>query len=99
IASIRGLSDTAVPIPGDFNQDGHDDYVYEAYGRNGVLLARPGLTFESVGNLAEGLFGSLLDLDDDGDLDILIPYFPQGFAGFASLHWRENRGNSYFSGD
>ena len=97
ISAIRGLPHSAVPVAADFDKDGHLDF-FDNNGQEGILLARPNLDFEPIGNQGRRPPGTFLDLDGDGDLDQISTLPTQGLQGYSTLFWQENLGDAHFTG-
>ncbi|MCU0795580.1 MAG: VCBS repeat-containing protein [Akkermansiaceae bacterium] len=84
----------------DFDQDGFPDFGVSSHhgGPGQILLSRPGLTFEPFGaQIFRPESTHFLDMDDDGDADMLslVPFM--GLAAFTEILWFENRGDGFFS--
>ncbi len=84
----------------DFDQDGYPDALYGSY-RN-LFLHRGGIdgvfsSAEDILELAGGLLGDVLcmDMDEDGDLDIVYCYDDYNDEMEVRIAWIENEGNQF----
>ena len=92
IVALRRLNRNLKPLGMDLDGDGHQDFT-----ENGlVVFARAGVTFERPGNVQPAQYPSGLDLDDDGDLDLVYAAPIQGISGYSALGWWENRGSGVY---
>lgn len=83
------------PLGSDIDGDGFND----AMGNRVILLARPAFSSEVIPLPDDfndfGIFEGFVDLDSDGDMDLLVPMPTQGFTSFATLIWCENSGEGF----
>ncbi len=92
IVALHRLNRTLDPLGVDLDGDGHEDFT-----QNGlVIFARPGVTFESPTNLPYAPKLTGLDIDDDGDIDLIQSVPSTGVSGYNALGWWENRGGGSF---
>lgn len=73
----------------DIDGDGFNDFASaRANDENTYYLSRPDAALEQVP--ASTWHTSLMDLDGDGDLDLLYPQNDSAASIYCSLHWAEN---------
>lgn len=91
ITSLHLLPGKVAPLGADLDDDGHEDFS----DASSILFAREGVTFERPGL---PLFAppTAVDLDGDGDLDLVHSTPIQYTYGYNALGWWENRGNGGF---
>jgi hypothetical protein len=100
IISTRQLADSMFPAGGDLDGDGFQDFI----GRQGTYLSRPGVTFDLTPSTQNSdaitYYNSyLLDLDHDGDDDLVFDRIINGTSNINALDWLENRGGGRLVGD
>jgi hypothetical protein len=100
ISSARRLADSMLPLGGDLDGDGFQDFV----GLQGIYLSRAGTKFKLI-PFAETQFGlgnagsEFMDLDSDGDEDQVSARMINNTLNIHALDWLENRDGSRLVGD
>jgi hypothetical protein len=92
ILALHCLNRALDPLGVDLDGDGHEDFTEGGF----VVFALAGVNFGSPAILPYAPEISGLDLDDDGDVD-LVRSVPNSFVwGYNSIGWWENRGGGDF---
>jgi hypothetical protein len=100
ISSARRLADSMLPLGGDLDGDGFQDFV----GLQGIYLSRAGTKFKLI-PFAETQFGlgnagsEFMDLDSDGDEDQVSARMINNTLNIHALDWLENRDGIRLVGD
>lgn len=94
IVAVRRLNRKLELLAADLDGDGHEDFT-----ENGmVTLARPGVTFDPLGATQPAPNPTGLDVDQDGDPDLVYTVPGTGTTGYNAIGWWENRGSGNFFG-
>jgi hypothetical protein len=95
VSSAELLPRPYTSVEADIDGDGFNDH----YGDGAVLLSRPGFSSETL-PIPEDLVSQqnpygFVDLDSDGDLDILFSPIIYGINHYGPLEWHENDGSGF----
>lgn len=88
VTAIRRLDRSLDPLHADLDGDGHEDFTEGGH----VTFARPGVTFEKPANVPPATKLTGLDVDNDGDMDLVQSVPVTGVSGYNAIGWWENRG-------
>lgn len=80
-----------VSIEADVDGDGFNDH----YGDGTILLSRPGFSSEAMAIPSNLVDPGYIDVDSDGDLDIVFSQPLFGITNYGVLEWHENDGSGF----
>lgn len=98
-SSIHKLRPGVFPLDVDIDGDGFTDFVTQSYySDKDYYFSRPGVTFEIMQNNPSRFTPThnFADLDQDGDLDIIMNRWEFISSEFNYISWVENRGGGRF---